>query len=49
LGKYGIIDVLDAQRQLFDAEGRYLDVLAEINLEIIAIEGLLGQSLKLLQ
>ncbi len=45
LGKYGLIDVLDAQRQLFDAEGRYLDALAEINLQIIELEGLLGQSI----
>lgn len=45
LGKYGIIDVLDAQRQLFDAKGRYLDALAEINLQVIELEGLLGQSI----
>ncbi|MCK5453601.1 MAG: TolC family protein, partial [Calditrichia bacterium] len=46
LGNYAIIDVLDAQRQLFDAEGRYIDNLARINLEIIELEGILGQSLK---
>ena len=46
LGKYALIDVLDAQRQLFDAEGRYLEALAEMNLEIIALEGLFGQSLE---
>ena len=46
LGKYALIDVLDAQRQLFDAEGRYIDTLAKINLEIIELEALLGQSLK---
>ena len=45
VGKYGLIDVLDAQRKLFDVEGRYLDTLGEINMEIIALEGLLGQSL----
>ncbi|MCA9734121.1 MAG: TolC family protein [Deferribacteres bacterium] len=45
LGKYALIDVLDAQRQLFDVQGRYLDALGEIKLEIIRLEGLLGQSL----
>jgi len=44
-GKYAIIDVLDAQRQLFNAEGRYIDLLAELNSQVITLEGLLGQSL----
>ena len=46
LGKYSLIDVLDAQRQLFDAEGRYLQALSEINLQVIELEGLLGRSLE---
>ena len=46
LGKYAMIDVLDAQRQLFDSEGRYLEALVEMNLEIIALEGVFGQSLE---
>lgn len=46
LGKYALIDVLDAQRQLFHAESSYLDILAEINLEIIALEGIIGKSLE---
>lgn len=46
LGNYAIIDLLDAQRQLFDIEGRYINNLARINLEVIELEGLLGQSLK---
>ena len=46
LGKYSLIDVLDAQRQLFDAEGNYLRALAAINLQVIELEGLLGRSLK---
>jgi cobalt-zinc-cadmium efflux system outer membrane protein len=46
LGKYALIDVLDAQRQLFNAESSYLDILAEINLDIIALEGIIGKSLE---
>ncbi len=46
LGKYSLIDVLDAQRQLFDAEGRYIQAQAGINLQIIELEGLLGRSLE---
>lgn len=45
LGKYALIDLLDAQRQLFDAQGRFLDALGEIKLEIIELEGRLGRSL----
>ncbi len=44
-GKYAIIDVLDAQRQLFNAEGRYIDLLAELNIQIIGLEGVLGQAI----
>lgn len=45
LGKYALIDVLDAQRQLFDTERRYLDARSRINLQFIELEGLLGQAI----
>ncbi len=46
LGKYSLIDVLDAQRQLFNAEERYLEALAGVNSQVIELEGLLGRSLE---
>ena len=47
-GKFAMIDVLDAQRRLFDTRRRHLDALAEINLQVVELEGLIGRSLETL-
>ncbi len=45
LGQYGLIDVIDSQRQLFDAQLQYLDTRLEYDNKIIQLEGLLGRSI----
>ncbi|MCF6238228.1 MAG: TolC family protein [Candidatus Marinimicrobia bacterium] len=45
LGQYGLIDVIDSQRQLFDAQLHYLDTRLEYETKIIQLEGLLGRSI----
>ncbi|MFC2088749.1 TolC family protein, partial [Calditrichota bacterium] len=47
-GKYALIDVLDAQRQLFDAQSRYVDSLFHFHTKIIEIERVLGRTLETL-
>lgn len=42
LGKFGYLDVLDAQRTLFDARVRHLQVLAEAHRAVIDLDRLLG-------
>ena len=44
-GKFGYLDVLDAQRSLFDAKGKYIDALAGYHKSLAAIERLIGESL----
>jgi len=44
LGQYGLIDVIDSQRQLFNAQLQYLDTRLEYDTKIIELEGLLGRS-----
>ena len=44
-GKFGYLDLLDAQRSLFDAKGQYIDALAGYHKSVAAIERLIGESL----
>ncbi len=44
-GKYGVLDVLDAQRVLFEIRSSYLSSLLEYNLTLTRIEGLTGQKI----
>jgi len=44
LGKFGFLDVLDAQRTLLAAKGQYLRALAETHRSRIALDRLLGAS-----
>lgn len=44
-GKFGYLDVLDAQRTLFEARQQYLDALASYHENIAEIERAIGQSL----
>jgi len=44
-GKFGFLDVLDAQRILFDSRGQYLDVLATYHKAVADVEQLIGQEL----
>lgn len=44
MGQYSTLDVLDAQRNLFEAQITYLDTQLEYNIAIIELEGLLGRS-----
>ena len=44
-GKFGYLDVLDAQRSLFDAQGQYIDALAGYHTSVADIERLIGESL----
>jgi len=44
-GKFGYLDVLDAQRTFFEAQARYTDALAVLQKAIADAEGLLGESL----
>jgi outer membrane protein, heavy metal efflux system len=41
-GKFGYLEVLDAQRTLFDTKGRYIDALARYHLASSDLERLLG-------
>jgi len=44
-GKFGYLDVLDAQRTFFEAQARYTDALADLQKAIAEAEGLLGEPL----
>ena len=44
-GKFGLLDVLDAQRILFDAKSQYLTALTEFHRHVIELERLLGGAL----
>ena len=44
-GKFGYLDVLDAQRSLFDAQGQYIDALAGYHRSVANIERLIGKGL----
>ena len=42
-GKLSFLDVLDAQRTLFELESRYLDALVACHLSVAEIDSLIGQ------
>ena len=44
-GKFGFLDVLDAQRTLFESRGRYLEVLAAYHKAVAEVERLIGEPL----
>jgi cobalt-zinc-cadmium efflux system outer membrane protein len=44
-GKFGYLDVLDAQRTLFDAKLQWVQTLADYHAAAANVEGLIGQSL----
>jgi cobalt-zinc-cadmium efflux system outer membrane protein len=44
-GKFGYLDVLDAQRTFFEAQARYTEALADLQKAIADAEGLLGEPL----
>lgn len=48
-GKFDYLDVLDAQRTLFDAKGQYITSLAEYHKAKIQVERLIAQSLDSIQ
>ena len=45
LGRFGLMDVLDAQRALVDANGRYLEALASVHHAVATVERLVGRPL----
>lgn len=45
-GKFPYLDVLDAQRTLFEARSQYLAALADYHTAAASVEGLIGQSLE---
>ena len=44
-GKFGLLDVLDAQRTLFEARGQYLEALAAYHKAVAEVERLIGERL----
>ena len=44
-GKFGYLDVLDAQRTLFDVKGQYIEVLASYHKAVATVERLICESL----
>jgi cobalt-zinc-cadmium efflux system outer membrane protein len=44
-GKRGYLEVLDAQRSLFEARGQYINALADYHSAVAEVEGLIGQGL----
>ena len=44
-GKFGFLDVLDAQRTLFEARGRYLEALVAYHQAVAEVERLIGEPL----
>lgn len=45
LGKFGFVDVLDAQRALFEARTHYIQTLGDYHKAVAEVERLIGQSL----
>ncbi len=48
LGKFSLLDVLDAQRTLFGAKAQYLRALTDYHQSVAQVEGLLGEPLEAL-
>ncbi|TAJ96823.1 MAG: TolC family protein [Candidatus Manganitrophaceae bacterium] len=49
LGKFGLLDVLDAQRTLFGARAQYLSALRGYHQAVAEVEGLVGEPLNVVQ
>ncbi len=49
LGKFGLLDVLDAQRTLFGAKAQYLRALTDYHQSVAQVEGLIGERLEAVQ
>ncbi|MGQ0594805.1 MAG: TolC family protein [Gammaproteobacteria bacterium] len=49
LGKFGLLDVLDAQRTLFGAKAQYLRALTDYHQSIAQVEGLIGERIDAVQ
>ena len=45
LGRFGLMDVLDAQRTLVAANGQYVQALSAYHHAVVAVERLVGQPL----
>lgn len=45
MGKFGFLDVLDAQRTLFEVRSRYIEALAEYHKQVAELERLVGQDI----
>jgi outer membrane protein, heavy metal efflux system len=45
-GKFGFLDVLDAQRTLFEARGRYLEALTAYHRAVADMKRLIGEPLE---
>ena len=45
-GKFGYLEVLDAQRTLFEARGQYLEALAAYHTAVAEVERLIGEALE---
>ena len=48
-GKFGYLEVLDAQRTLFEARGQYLEALATYHASIADVERLIGEGLETME
>ncbi len=48
-GKFGYLEVLDAQRTLFEARGRFLNALARYHRSVAVVESLIGTNLDSIQ
>jgi outer membrane protein, heavy metal efflux system len=49
LGKFGLLDVLDAQRTLFGTKAQYLRALTDYHQSVAQVEGLIGERLGAVQ
>ncbi len=49
LGKFGLLEVLDAQRTLFGAKAQYLRALTDYHQSVAQVEGLIGERLEAVQ
>ena len=49
MGRFDFLDVLDAQRTLFEARGQYLRALTDFHIITAEIERLIAQDLKTVQ
>ncbi len=49
MGKYGFLDVLDAQRTLFEVKSQYVNALSEYHIALAALERLIGRNISQIQ